>query len=211
VWLRAGAIVGPLAALPWLVPSLRFQLAHAFVDRPGAWSLVGAVGAVAAAVGVQVLFWSPWVLRAGGARLRELDARARPLAAAVALMSGLVVASALARATPPEPNWWAPGAVLAVAAAGATATSNRARVAAIVWWLAPTALAASHTLHAWLPLDRAHDPSARLHGWSHPTSAPLDAPGVGPYGPAAEACVYGGDCDEISSKFNHMQANNQMN
>ncbi|MEO7327999.1 MAG: hypothetical protein ABI193_05440, partial [Minicystis sp.] len=54
-----------------------------------------------------------------------------------------------------------------------------------------------------LPLAERADPTARLHGWSHGPE-PRTAPGIGPYGPAAERCVYQKDCDEIVSYFKQM-------
>ncbi len=54
------------------------------------------------------------------------------------------------------------------------------------------------------PPARDTDPTARLHGWSHGRE-PFEAAGVGPYGPAAERCVYLQDCNEIRSYFNEMR------
>jgi hypothetical protein len=69
--------------------------------------------------------------------------------------------------------------------------------------IAPTALAAAHTLWPFLPLPASADPTARLHGWS--TGAPpKDAAGVGPYGPFAEACVYQKTCDKINEYFHRL-------
>lgn len=203
---RAAALLaGPALALPLLVSSLRFQLHHAFTQRAAAgWSPALALGALAAAVTAQALLWSPPVLWIGGRALPRVPLGPR----AVALgLTGLVLASALARGVPPEPNWWAPAALVVVAAAalGTGALGARARRGMILAVLVPTLVAAAHTVRPFLPLPEAKDPTARLHGWSQ-GPAPLDAPGVGPYGPAAERCVYQNDCDEIESYFNDMDA-----
>ena len=203
---RAAALLaGPALALPLLGPSLRFQLHHAFAQTASSgWSPTLALGAVVAAVAAQALLWSPPVLWLGW--------RALPLASqgprAVAFsLSGLVLISALVRGVPPEPNWWAPAALIVVAAAsvGADALTRRARVALILAVVAPTLVAAAHTFRPFLPLPQAVDPTARLHGWSRDLE-PLHAPGVGAYGPAAERCVYKNDCNEIDSYFNHLDA-----
>ncbi len=69
---RAAALLaGPALALPLLVPSLRFQLHHAFTQRAeGGWSPALAIGALLAAVTAQALLWSPPVLWMGGAPCR---------------------------------------------------------------------------------------------------------------------------------------------
>ena len=201
---RAAALLaGPALALPLLAPSLRFQLHHAFTQTASAgWSPGLALGALLAAVSAQALLWSPPVLWLGGRALVRVPPG--PRAVAVTL-SGLVLVSALARAVPPEPNWWAPAALVLVAAAalGADALTARARRGLVLAILVPTLVAAAHTLRPFLPLREPADPTARLHGWSH-GRAPLQAPGVGPYGPAAERCVYQSDCAEIESYFNNM-------
>jgi hypothetical protein len=69
--------------------------------------------------------------------------------------------------------------------------------------LVPTAIAAAHTAWPFLPLPEQADPTARLHGWSH-GHEPTQAAGVGPYGPAAERCVYHRECREILSYFDRM-------
>ena len=69
----------------------------------------------------------------------------------------------------------------------------------------PTALAAAHTLRPFLPIAPEQDPTARLHGWSGDTE-PVSAAGVGPYGRAAERCVYRQQCDEIHRYFNRMRS-----
>jgi 4-amino-4-deoxy-L-arabinose transferase-like glycosyltransferase len=201
---RAAALLaGAALALPLLAPSLRFQLHHAFTQTATAgWSPLLALGAVLAAASAQALLWSPPVLWLGARTLARVPLGPRAVALA---LSGLVLLSAVARGVPPEPNWWAPAALVVVAAAalGADALTPRARRGVVLAILAPTLVAAAHTRRPFLPLRTSTDPTARLHGWSH-GSAPIDAPGVGPYGPAAERCAYQSDCAEIDSYFNDM-------
>ena len=203
---RAGALlVGPALALPVLAPSLRFQLHHAFTQTATAgWSPALALGAVLAAVSAQALLWSPPVLWLGARALRRLPLGPRAVAGT---LSGLVLVSAIARGVPPEPNWWAPAALVVVAAAalGADALTERARRGLVLAILVPTFVAAAHTLRPFLPLRESADPTARLHGWSH-GPPPVHAAGVGPYGPAAERCIYQNECAEIDSYFNDMDA-----
>jgi Dolichyl-phosphate-mannose-protein mannosyltransferase len=203
---RAAALLaGPALALPLLVPSLRFQLHHAFTQRAeGGWSPALAIGALLAAVTAQALLWSPPVLWLGGRALPRVPLGPRAI---VLGLTGLVAASALARGVPPEPNWWAPAALVVVAAAavGADALSARARRGLVLAVVAPTLIAAAHTMRPFLPLAEARDPTARLHGWSRGL-APIHAPGVGLYGPAAERCIYQGECIEIVNYFNEMNA-----
>jgi hypothetical protein len=198
---RWAAVAGPVLALPLVLTSLRFQVQHAFAP-PVAWSLRRAAVAVVAASGAQALLWSPQVL---GHAL--LGARVLPRCdrAVLAGFTAMVAISAGLRAVPPEPNWWAPAAVVAVVATAVRAnqlsvTSRRALLATV---LVPTAVALAHTLHPFLPLSPSADPGARLHGWreAHP---PSDAPGVGVYGASAERCVYHAQCHEILSYFNQM-------
>lgn len=193
----------PLLALPWLWPSLRFQLRHAFVQGPPAgWSALAAIGAVLAAIAAQAALWSPPVLWRG---LRALAPQDRALGWG---LSALVLLSAALRGVPPEPNWWAPAAlvVLAAFAAGSEALTARARRAVVASVLVPTLIAAAHTAVPFLPLPVHADPTARLHGWTL-GHGPDHAPGVGSYGPSAERCIYLRECDEISSYFNKMQVN----
>jgi 4-amino-4-deoxy-L-arabinose transferase-like glycosyltransferase len=203
---RAGALlIGPTLALPLLGPSLRFQLHHAFTQTATAgWSPALALGALLAAISAQALLWSPPILWLGGRALPRVPLG--PRAVAIAL-TGLVLVSALARGVPPEPNWWAPAALVLVAAAaiGADALTPRARRGVILAVLVPTLVAAAHTVRPFLPLREAADPTARLHGWHHGPE-PIHAPGVGAYGPAAERCVYRNDCAEIESYFNDLAA-----
>ncbi len=203
---RAAALLaGPALALPLLAPSLRFQLHHAFTQRAeGGWSPALAIGALLAAVTAQALLWSPPVLWIGGRALPRVPLGPRAI---VVGLTGLVVASALARGVPPEPNWWAPAALVIVAAAalGADALSAWARRGLVLAVVVPTLIAAVHTVRPFLPLTEEKDPTARLHGWSRGL-APIHAPGVGLYGPAAERCIYKGECSEIESYFNEMNA-----
>ncbi len=194
----------PLLALPPLLPSLRFQLDHAYGARAPTWSIAAALGALVAALSAQALLWSPLVLWRGLGGLRTAPPPHRWL---VVGLSAMVVASALVRAIPPEPNWWAPAAlvVLVACAAASPEPSLRARRILVATVLLPTAVAAAHTAHPFLPLPERADPTARLHGWSHGRE-PLESAGVGPYGPAAERCVYRSDCVEMVSYFNDMGA-----
>lgn len=199
----AALLLGPALALPLLLPSLRFQLHHAFTQTAAAgWSPILALGAVLAAVSAQALLWSPPMLWLGGRALRRVPLGPRAVAIT---MTALVLLSALARGVPPEPNWWAPAALIVVAAAaiGADALKPRARRAAIVAIVLPTLLAAAHTVRPFLPLRESADPTARLHGWRQGPE-PVGAPGVGAYGPAAERCVYRNDCVEIERYFNEI-------
>jgi len=190
----------PLAfAAPLLAPSLAFQLQHAYAQQAPYFTLLRALGALLAALFAQALLWTPWPLVAGARNLRE----GPPAERAIALvMTVLVAASALARAVPPEPNWYAPAALILVISASRSAQdlAPRARRAMLAALLVPTAVAAAHTLHPFLPLRADSDPTARLHGWrdGHP---PVHAAGVGPYGPAAERCVYQFTCEEIDEYF----------
>jgi hypothetical protein len=193
----------PLAALPWLWPSLRFQLHHAFAQRaPTGWSPLEAVGAVLGAALAQALLWSPPVIWLGARALRGLPGPDRALALG---LTAILLVSALVRGVPPEPNWWAPAAIVVVVAFATVAEnlSPRARRAILASVLLPTAIAAAHTLRPFLPLPPRLDPTARLHGWSR-GAEPSEAPGVGPYGPAAERCAYRGECSEILLYFNKM-------
>ncbi len=204
LWARLALVAAPLLALPWLLPSLRFQVAHAFgPGGAGGWSLGAAVGAVLGAAGAQALLWSPPVMVRG---LRAVGALPLPDRAVVGGLTALVLASALLRAVPPEANWWAPAALVVVVAFARTADelSRRARRAILAGVLVPTLVSATHVARPFLPLPERADPTARLHGWSHGRE-PTEAPGVGPYGPAAERCVYAGDCREITLYFDRMK------
>ncbi len=200
---RAALVLGPLMALPALAPSLRFQIRHAYGSAGGTWSVVAGVGAVLGAVGAQALLWSPAVLVSG---VRGMAALPRSDQALAGGLTALVLASALVRGMPPEPNWWAPAALVMIAGLARVASGHSLRVrrAVIAGVVLPTLLASAHVLRPFLPLPPEVDPTARLHGWSQ-GSAPQNAPGVGPYGSAAERCVYyTGDCSEIRSYFDEM-------
>jgi len=202
---RAWLTLAPLLALPWLWPSLRFQLHHAFGQgAPGGWSALGAVGAVAGAVSAQALLWSPVVVWRGLRNLGALPAADRAVATS---LTALVLLSALVRGVPPEPNWWAPAAIVVLVAFARSAgeLSRRTRRAVLACVLIPTLLAGAHTARPFLPLPERLDPTARLHGWSHGHD-PVGAPGVGRYGPAAERCAYRNDCEEMRRYFNEMNA-----
>ena len=195
----------PLVALPWVLPSLGFQLRHAFAKGAGpGGSLADSLGAVLALVGAQAFLWGPPVLWLGLRRLRAAPLTERAL---VGSLSSLVLLSALVRGVPPEPNWWAPAALVVVlgAAEGLAGLGPKARVAALATVLLPTLVVAAHALHPFLPLRPEQDATARLHGWRS-GRGPERAAGVGSYGPAAESCVYLGECEEIRSHFNEMKA-----
>jgi hypothetical protein len=193
--LRWPLTVACALAAPLALPSLRFQLVHAFADRPSAWSLGAALGAVLAAAAAQAALWTPFSLTRGFSAIRRGPTLDRSL---VVALTALLLVSAVARAFPPEPNWWAPaGLLLAIAASRAERPAPRALILVV---LLPTAIASLHTLHPFLPIARAADPTARLHGWQTPATEPLDAPGIGAYGPAAERCIYRNMCSEL--RFN---------
>lgn len=195
-WTERLCLLAPLPLVaPLLAPSLAFQLRHAYAQQAPAWTVLGALGALLAAALAQGLLWTPWVLVAGARGLATSPRADRGL---VLLMTALVAASALARALPPEPNWYAPAALILVITASRHTQdlAPRARLAMLSMIVAPTALAAAHTLRPFLPLPAKADPTARLHGWST-EAPPKDAAGVGPYGPAAEACVYQKTCSKI--------------
>jgi hypothetical protein len=124
----------------------------------------------------------------------------------VGLFTALVSTSALVRAVPPEPNWWAPAALVVLVAAalhaGQLAPTRRAVMLATA--VLPTIVVATHVAKPWLPLPLEVDPTARLHGWSS-DRPPLLAPGIGAYGAAAERCVYRADCEEIQRYFEDMK------
>lgn len=203
---RLAGLAAGLATLPWIWPSLRFQWDHAY-GSVVPWTAARAALAAAEAASVQVALWSPWIVVGGAIAIWRAPGRLGRLDRALAgALTGLVLASALARAHPPEANWWA-AAALVVTLWGADhvgrlgAAHRRGLAAAIV---VPTAIAASHAMWPWLPLPLERDPTARLHGWSTP-SPPIGAPGIGPYGPAAQACVLRDDCREIDEHFIDIQ------
>ena len=200
---RAAVLLPIGLAAPLFLPSLRFQLDHAFVAPQGApWTAVGALGSLVAAVVAQALLWSPWVLWRGA---RALPRMPLPDRAAVGLLTALCAASAIVRGLPPEPNWWAAAAIVVViaAATGAPDLAPRRRIAMLATAILPGLIAGAHTLHPFLPLPQRADPTARLHGWSS-GHEPLEAPGIGAYGPAAERCVYRQQCDDIKSYFDRL-------
>lgn len=202
---RAALLVPLVASFPLLVPSLRFQLHHAFADRPDAWRPASALASLAEAALVQGILWSPWVLARGARALRDLPA---PDVGLFASMSAMIGLSALARGAPPEANWWAPAALVMVTGASISRAplGRAARTGLLATVVVPTLVAALHTLVPFLPLPARADPTARLHGWSE-GKEPLNAAGVGIYGPAAERCIYRASCDEITKYFNEMNKN----
>jgi hypothetical protein len=192
---RLAVALGAACALPWAVTSLRFQTHHAFA--PGAWTPAGAAASLLAAFGAQLALWTPGAVVAG---MRPAVLRAGLHRGLVVCFVALVALSAVAAARPPEPNWFAPAAVVVVLAAATSLPNARrlARWSTLALGPALALLLASHALRPWLPIPRRLDPAARLHGWRSP-APPADAPGVGEYGPAAETCVYASDCSEIRS------------
>ena len=200
---NAAVFLALALSAPLTLQSLGFQLAHAFsAPAETAWTVADALGAVAGAALAQVLLWSPWILWRGA---RALPHMPRPDRAVVGLLTVLCLASAVVRAVPPEPNWWAGAAIVVVVAAATTAPdlAPSRRLAMLTTAVFPSVLVLAHTLHPFLPLPQRADPTARLHGWSHGTE-PLEAPGIGPYGPAAERCVYRGQCADIDKYFSRL-------
>jgi hypothetical protein len=126
--------------------------------------------------------------------------------AVAATFTALVVVSTVARATPAEPNWWAPAAVVVMVAAALRAQelARTYRTTMLALAVLPTLVVASHVLRPWLPIRPERDPTARLHGWSRGVE-PLDAPGQGSYGAPAERCIYRSDCGEISHYFDTLK------
>lgn len=192
-------VLGPVAALPWAWASFRFQMNHAY----GAAGIrpFEALGALVAAVSAQLVLW-PAVVVWDGAKAVFRGGSRLPAAhrALVVGLTMLIGASAILRGIPPEPNWWAPAAVVVVAMGAGAATSLARRRAILVLALAPTLVASLHTFRPVLPLRPEADPTARLHGWRD-GRGPAGAAGVGPYGPAAERCIYQNDCAEIQLYF----------
>jgi hypothetical protein len=194
---KAGIAVALLLATLPASRSLMFQLRHAFA--PATWTATGACIAVAAAVGGQLGLWTPvvpWLAARNRAAWPSADR------VVVLVLASLFCLSALLRAVPPEPNWLAPAWLPVLAVAAPALASSRLAVRAIVVALGPALclVFASHTASPWLPIPRSADPSSRLHGW-RTSSPPLDAPGTGPYGSAAERCIYQGDCQKIAVYF----------
>ncbi|MBI5533712.1 MAG: hypothetical protein HY898_13410 [Deltaproteobacteria bacterium] len=203
-WMHKVAILlGLIAASPLCLRSFRFQLVHAY--SPLAWSIPAVGVALGAAVAAQVGLWTPVVPFVGLRRsLWE-----RPVDRALALaLTALFLGSALIRAVPPEPNWIAPAwsAVIVAASLGMPAASSLVRRAAIALGPVLAVVLSTHAIQPWLPIARSKDPSARLHGWSTGQEGNESIPGVGAYGPAAERCVYRGECKNISEYFRDFTA-----
>ena len=193
---------GVLLTIPWILPSLSMQLGHAFA--PGAADLLSRATAVVALVAAQLALWTPVVVILGFA-----SAMRRPFDREVVItITGLVLISALATGTPPEPNWWAPAGLLVAVGASMRITECRpaARAATLLLGPALALVVATHTAWPWIPIPRPMDPTARLHGWRS-ADPPLSAPGVGAYGPSAEQCVYQGFCETFNNKFKFIDNN----
>ena len=194
----------PLALTsPWITASLRLQSRHAF-GAVGGWSAAGVITAAAATLVAALLLWCPPVVLAGVKRLRKLPA---VYAAVFALVAALLLGSTLARALPPEPNWWTPAAIPVIVAGSMAigALDARSRFACIALAVVPTAVALTHVVRPWLPIPRSIDPTARLHGW-RAGAPPLDAPGVGRYAAAAELCIYRSECDDIRRYIDNLRS-----
>jgi len=159
--------------------SLRFQLAHAFWPVPGPGPLLSTSN-FASYAGAQIGLLTPlaawWWFRS----LLESRYRKDPAfslvfwASVIPLASGLVLSFIKYQ----EPNWAAvghPAAMLAAAVFlydGWKTASGKGKkhwtkhiVAASILPVLFTAIAASHVLYPWLPLDARRDPTSRLHGW----------------------------------------------
>ncbi|PIE06282.1 MAG: hypothetical protein CSA75_00340 [Sorangium cellulosum] len=191
------AMVGVVIALPLCWNSLFFQLDHAFAPNPNHGALLASLGAVTAAFGAQLALWGPSLVI--GFKRAMKPSFERNL---IVAMTALVALSALIRAIAPEPNWYAPAAIAFIAGASHTmhiATRWRRITTVLVGPVLALAFA-THVLVPWMPLPIHVDPSARLHGWSEETfsvHAPQNAPGVGKYGTASEACIYHSKCKKI--------------
>ncbi len=201
---RAVPFVAAAAVTPWLLPSLRFQLRHAYAAP--AWSPGGAAAAVGAFVGAAALLWWPVLPTVRG----TLAGAPRAWRAVALATTALVLASALVRGVPPEPNWWTPAAlVLIVGGASAMAAwPRRAWLGVAVAVVGLTGAALVHAVRPWLPLATRADPTARLHGW-RTADPPLNSPGVGPYAAASERCAHTGRCDEIAFFIKSLKANSE--
>lgn len=119
---RALVIAGVVLPLPLLLPSLRFQLGHAYGAGSSPWSMGRAAAALAEAAGAQIALWSPLLFTLAASRLHSLARADRCVLGAITV---LVAASALIRAAPPEANWWAPGALLVITAGALDSTATR--------------------------------------------------------------------------------------
>jgi hypothetical protein len=203
LWLLPLALVCPL-----LVASSRFQIRHAF-GTGATWSASRVIVAGLATLGGALLLWSPPVVVAGLGRIRRLPAI---YPATFALVTALLLLSTLARAEPPEPNWWAPAAVPLLAAGSLRIGELRPRHrhACVALAVVPTMAALVHAVRPWLPIPRSIDPTARLHGW-RAGEPPWDAPGLGAYAIPAERCVYHSDCDDISKYIRALRTDTSSN
>lgn len=196
-WLALAA-AAQLAALPWALPSLAFQLAHAFTARGPAAGLAAPppfpLGGLALFALGQVALALP-ALALVPRRVVTSPERALAVAALVPVVPVLV--SALVRV--PEANWSAPSypallALLALASDRLPAPRVRGSLAAVV-----AVAAALHLQLAapYLPLPPRADPTARLRGWRAwacdrgplPTRDALPA-----YALPAVRAVYGPEC-----------------
>ncbi|MBI5513841.1 MAG: glycosyltransferase family 39 protein [Deltaproteobacteria bacterium] len=191
------ALASQMAVLPQALPSLRFQLVHAFTAQGPAEGLAAPtrfpLEGVLAFLGGQVallLPGLPWV------RLREASTREGALALAVLVSVAPVLVSGLVRI--PEPSWSAPAMpmVMLLLALGSARVDRRRWAAGGALVVVAAAVLHLQAARPVLPLPARADPTSRLRGWravvcdgaTHPWR-PLP-----PYALAAERAVYGGRC-----------------
>jgi len=190
------------AATPLVLPSLLFQLHHAFASET--WTPGAMMTSVGAAIGGQLAIWTPMVVVLGLGRDAQCERAHR---AVLLLFWALFLVSAVVRAAPPEPNWMAPAGLVMMIGASRRLPSCRGWVRGGCLLLGPglALLFASHVLCPWMPLRPWTDPAARLHGWSQRMGSETAA-GVGGYGAAAERCVYDRDCTQIAAYIRSVSA-----
>lgn len=186
------------AALGFALPSLVFQLQHAFsaqgpvegLGAPPPFPLAGLPIFVSGQLGLLLPS-----LALGLRRPRSPVERA--LAAFIAVQTLPVLVSALVRI--PEPNWTAPAwpAVLVYLALGAEAVSLRVWRASVSLTLAVAVALHLQVVRPFLPIAHDKDQSARLHGWKRWVceGGPLPVGGLPPYATRAEREIYAPLCD----------------
>lgn len=194
------ALLAQVAVAPWLLPSLRFQLVHAFSPQgpteglaahpafPLAGVLVmlsGQLGLLASAL--------PLALRA------PRDSVDRALVAFMALPLAAVLVSSIVRV--PEPNWTAPAwpAVLVYLCLGAPRVSTRTWRACVALTAVLAVLLHAQAITGFLPIPPEKDQSARmLRGWKNWVchNGPLPASDLPAYAAASEREIYQNRCGE---------------